>query len=142
MICQEGIYLVPSHFVMPDRWRRILEAGGERENDLILVAEVEGRVVGHTRAFTTPGTCAHVADLGMALIEGYRNQGLGSRLMDAIIDWAGLKGLRKLTLGVFANNLRAIHVYEKFGFAVEGVLTEQHLVQGEYVDEIVMAKFL
>ena len=29
LVCREGIYLVPSRFTMPERWRRILAAGGE-----------------------------------------------------------------------------------------------------------------
>jgi RimJ/RimL family protein N-acetyltransferase len=141
-VCREGIYLVSSHFTMPERWRRILAAGGELDNNLIIVAETDGLVVGHGRMFAGPGTSAHVADLGMALIAGFRDQGIGSRMIAYMLDWARQKGLRKVTLGVFASNKRAIHVYDKFGFAVEGVLAEQHCVGGQYVDEILMAKFL
>lgn len=141
-VCREGIYLVPSQFTIPERWRKILAAGGELDNDLIVVAEVDGRVVGHGRMFTTDGTSAHVADLGMALIAEFRDQGIGSRMIAYMLDWAGQKGLRKVTLGVFASNARAIHVYEKFGFTVEGVLRQQHRIGEEYVDEILMARFL
>ena len=141
-VCDEGLYLVPSHFVMPERWRRILAAGGELDNDLIVVAEVDGHVVGHGRLFTTPGTSVHVADLGIAIIAEYRNRGIGSRMIACLLDWARHKELRKVTLGVFASNLQAIHVYQKFGFTIEGVLRQQHRVGGEYVDEIVMAHFL
>jgi RimJ/RimL family protein N-acetyltransferase len=141
-VCREGIYLVPSHFSVPPRWRNILAAGGELDNDLIIVAEVNGHIVGHGRAFTTPGTCAHVVDLGMALIAEFRDQGIGSRMIAHMLDWARQKGLRKVTLGVFATNERAIHVYEKFGFTVEGMLKEQHRIGDRYVDEILMAKLL
>ena len=141
-VCKEGIYLVTSRFVMPPRWRRILAAGGELDNGLIIVAEVEGRVVGHGRTFTTAGTCAHVADLGMALIAEFRDQGIGSQMVAYMLDWARQTGLRKVTLGVFASNERAIHVYQKFGFTVEGVLAQQHRIVEQYVDEIMLARFL
>ena len=141
-VCREGIYLVPFRFTMPERWRKILTAGGELDNALIVVAEVDGRVVGHGRMFTTAGTSAHVADLGMALIAEFRDKGIGSQMIAYMLDWARQKGLRKATLGVFATNKRAIHVYEKFGFTVEGVLTQQHRIGGQYVDEILMARFL
>jgi len=141
-VCKEGIYLVPSHFIMPERWRKILAAGGELDNDLITVAEVGDQVVGHGRMFTMPGTSAHVADLGMAIIARYRNQGIGSQMLAYLLDWARRKGLHKVTLGVFANNKRAIHIYEKIGFTVEGVLRQQHRIGGHYVDEILMARFL
>ncbi len=45
-VCQEGIYLVPSRFVTPPIWRKILAVGGELDDDLIVVAEVNTRVVG------------------------------------------------------------------------------------------------
>lgn len=141
-VCREGIYLVPSRFTMPERWRKILDADGELDNDLIIVAEVDGCVVGHGRMFTTVGTCAHVADLGMALIAECRDQGIGSQMVAYMLDWARQTGLRKVTLGVFASNERAIHVYEKFGFTVEGVLAQQHRIGERYVDEILMARFL
>jgi len=141
-VCEEGMYLVPSRFVMPERWRKILVAGGELGNDLIAVAEVDDRVVGHGRMFTTSGTSAHVADLGMALIIEYRNRGIGTQMITYLLDWTRCKGLHKITLGVFASNRQAIHVYEKFGFTVEGVLKEQHRIAGKYVDEILMARFL
>ena len=35
-VCREGIYLVPSRFVMPEDWRKIMAAGRELDSDLII----------------------------------------------------------------------------------------------------------
>jgi putative acetyltransferase len=52
-------------------------------------------------------------ELGMGIIDGYREQGIGSALMDTLIDWAGA---RTLILRVFPHNARAIALYRKYGF--------------------------
>ena len=141
-VCKEDIFLVSSFFVMPKHWRRILSSGGELNNDLIVVADVDGRVVGHGRMFSLADTSAHVADLGMAIIAGFRNLHIGSRMIAYMLDWARQKRLHKITLGVLASNARAIHVYEKFGFVVEGVLAQQHRIGEQIIDKILMARFL
>ena len=83
-----------------------------------------------------------MADLGVALIARFRNQGLGDQMVAYMLDWARQRGLRKVTLGVFATNKRAIHLYEKFGFTVEGILVQQHRIEEQYVDELLMSCFL
>lgn len=49
--------------------------------------------------------------------------------------------LRRLELGVFAGNKRAIKCYEKVGFEIEGTLKSKYYKNGEYVDEIIMTLF-
>ncbi len=143
-ICQESLYLVPDHFKLHEKWKRILQAQGELDGHLIIVAEVEGQVVGHGRLFPEFGESKdkHVADLGMAIIKSYRGLGLGTAMMEYMIDWAKEHGLEKLTLGVFASNQRAINLYRKFGFVMEGMRAKQYKINGHYVDEWLMAKFL
>jgi RimJ/RimL family protein N-acetyltransferase len=58
------------------------------------------------------------------------------------LDWAAGQGLKKITLSVFATNRQAIRMYEQFCFATEGRRKMQYSIQGEYVDEVLMAKFL
>jgi RimJ/RimL family protein N-acetyltransferase len=48
-------------------------------------------------------------------------------------------GLHRIQLEAYAHNLRALHVYEKVGFVVEGVRRETELRDGEWVDEVMMA---
>lgn len=73
----------------------------------------------------------------------WRNQGVGSRLLTEAIAWAKNTGtISRLELFVYANNTAAIHLYEKFGFAVEG--RRRHAVQhnGQLVDDLIMARLL
>jgi RimJ/RimL family protein N-acetyltransferase len=51
-------------------------------------------------------------------------------------------GVTKLHLGVFSTNLRAMNLYKAMGFEVEGVLRNQYLINGVYVNEVVMGLFV
>lgn len=48
-------------------------------------------------------------------------------------------GLERIYLHVFANNNRAIHVYEKCGFVKEGVLRSAYFIDGKRHDCLIMS---
>ena len=53
-----------------------------------------------------------------------------------------LPSLQMVTLGVYANNPRAIHLYKKLGFKNYGTVPKAIHHKGKYVDEILMYKNL
>jgi RimJ/RimL family protein N-acetyltransferase len=70
------------------------------------------------------------------------DQGLGAEAVGLLCRFAFRNlGLRKISLCVFSSNPRARRCYEKCGFQVEGVLPQEYLIDGEYVDDIRMALF-
>ncbi|HWG63549.1 MAG TPA: GNAT family protein [Streptosporangiaceae bacterium] len=62
--------------------------------------------------------------------------------MTQALDWASVHGLHRLELSVMAHNDRAIALYERMGFSVEGRRSECLLIDGQFVDELCMAAFL
>ncbi|MEU1704006.1 GNAT family protein [Streptomyces sp. NPDC005706] len=48
-------------------------------------------------------------------------------------------GLHRIELAAWAHNQRALRVYEKAGFVVEGVRREVQVRDGEWADEVIMA---
>lgn len=60
------------------------------------------------------------AHLGMAIIDGYRGEGIGRRLLDQSIDWSREYGAHKIDLEVWPHNTAARRLYEHVGFVVEG----------------------
>jgi RimJ/RimL family protein N-acetyltransferase len=85
-----------------------------------------------------PQTC-HNAGLGMSVLATYRNRGVGSRLMDTVIEWAKQRPIRRLELEVLGNNPGARRFYERKGFALEGCRSGAVEVDGTYVDALIMA---
>lgn len=55
-------------------------------------------------------------ELGMAILKQFQGAGLGTNLVSALLDWAGVVGLETVWLDVQTDNSVAKHIYEKFGF--------------------------
>jgi len=83
----------------------------------------------------------HSASIGIMVHRDYQNQGVGSALMSTLLDLAdNWLMLVRVELGVYADNERAIHLYEKLGFKTEGIKRKAAIRNGEYVDELMMAR--
>ncbi|MER5217274.1 GNAT family N-acetyltransferase [Streptomyces sp. NPDC002838] len=110
-----------------------------------LVAELDGRVVGYIRlGYPTPLACnAHVRQIqGLAVAEEARGAGVARALLRAAQDESRRHGARRITLRVLGHNTPARRLYESEGFVVEGVLPEEFLLNGEYVDDVLMGRSL
>ncbi|MEU5524067.1 GNAT family protein [Streptomyces sp. NPDC047860] len=69
-----------------------------------------------------------------------RGRGLGTEAIRLIVEYGFERlGLRRIELAAYGTNTRALHVYEKVGFVVEGVRREVRLRDGEWADEVIMA---
>jgi RimJ/RimL family protein N-acetyltransferase len=143
-VCAEGIYFQTDAFIPDRHWKAVLYRSESAPQHLLAVAELRGEIIGTVRLFA--GMCGfkdrHVAELGIFVLPPYRGHGIGKLLMAYALDWAASQDLQKIMLNVFATNHRAIHMYERFGFVLEGKRKMQYNIGGEYVDEILMAKFL
>jgi ribosomal protein S18 acetylase RimI-like enzyme len=114
----------------------------ESENSLFLVAKSDGKVIG---ALTCGGGSLqadyHMTALGVYVAKAWRDQGVGSALMAQAIAWAESSPVvERVELEVFAQNARAIHVYEKFGFEREGVKRHLYKRHGVAWDMLIMAR--
>jgi len=82
----------------------------------------------------------HAAALGISVLEGWRGQGIGTAMMGHMLAWAQATGiLKRIELEVFAHNVRAIQLYERLGFVIEGRKMKSYLKYGQYVDVVIMA---
>jgi L-phenylalanine/L-methionine N-acetyltransferase len=127
----------------PKAWRRRIAGARLDERSLLLVAAVDGRLVGSLGidrdAHPNSG---HVAWVGLSVERDWRGVGVGGALFEAGVRWAAAAGLKKLVLGVFPGNGRALVFYERFGFRREGLRVAQFIREGRYHDEVLMARFL
>jgi len=83
-----------------------------------LVAKVGGRVVGYGGMWVMVDE-AHVTTF--AVDPDYRRQGIGERLLLALVDLARSRNAREATLEVRLSNLPARRLYEKYGFRPVGL---------------------
>lgn len=113
--------------------------------DLFLSVFAEGKMVADVGVYKLRGQLKfrHRAGLGISVRRDYWGRGLGSMLLAEAIRAARENGFEQLELGVFADNTRAIRLYEKAGFQKVGVQPRAFkLKDGTYRDEIMMVLFL
>jgi RimJ/RimL family protein N-acetyltransferase len=114
----------------------------ERKNGIYLLGILDGEIAA-TLSFAAGGRprIAHVGEFGMSVRQPHWHRGIGTALLSAFLDWCHETGIiRKVNLRVRADNQRAMALYEKCGFKVEGRMSRDMRVHGGFVDTVLMGK--
>jgi len=119
--------------------RKFIERLGP--DDHLLVAELDGRVVGIAGLNVMCGRRRHTASLGIAVHDAFQGRGIGRSFMQALLEIADdYLGLIRVELEVNADNTRAIHLYKSLGFQEEGRKSKAVFRRGEYLDMLIMGR--
>ena len=124
-------------------WRKRLEAQVTDPLQIHVLAVHGTQLVGSAGLHQVSGSLRtrHAAHLGICVATSWWGRGVGSELMRRLLDWAdNWAGLLRVELGVYPDNERAIALYRKFGFELEGCQRALALRDGEYVDSLMMAR--
>ena len=78
----------------------------------------------------------------MHLREAFRGRGIGSALLAYATDWAADRGFGKLEASIFTTNQRSLRLFERAGFAREGVRVNRIRIGHDLIDEVLMGKVL
>jgi putative acetyltransferase len=128
-------------FPSAEIWRQRLAE--PKDNDFLLVALIDGRIVG-TAGLHPVGKSprrSHSMLLGMTVADEFQGRGVGQALMEALLEVAdGWLNVFRVELTVFTDNERAIALYRKHGFEVEGTHKAYALRAGKYADTHTMAR--
>lgn len=112
----------------------------------VLVAVLDGRVVGYVQIHNLHGDVPshrHAIEInGLAVHPDATGRGVGGQLVEAAVAEAVRRGARKVSLRVLGPNAAARRLYARCGFREEGVLREEFLLDGVYVDDVLMARFV
>jgi L-phenylalanine/L-methionine N-acetyltransferase len=114
-----------------------------RDGSYVLVASVEGEVIGHLHLETFPNSPRrkHVGHIGMGVHDVWQGKGIGTALMEAALDFAdNWLNLSRLELSVYTDNQPGIHLYQKFGFEIEGQSKQFAFRDGQYIDVYFMGR--
>jgi len=124
-------------------WAEDTDFFERRSPEDVLVAEEDDRAVGYTTlGRPTPlESNRHVLQIaGLSVDPACQGRGVGRQLIEAAIAEAIRRGARKLSLRVLGPNATAQALYVSCGFVVEGVQREEFLLDGRYVDDVLMAR--
>lgn len=84
----------------------------------------------------------HVASAVIGILEEYCSRGIGYSLFQNIIRWAEENNVKRLELTVITENERAVGLYRKLGFEMEGTRRSSTFKDGKYYDEYYMARII
>ena len=135
----ESDYLTlgPGEFELTEREEAdFLRKCRDLENQVYILALTEGQIVGalNFSAGHRPRT-RHSGELGMSVRKAYWGLGVGSTLLEALLEWARqTRIIKKINLRVRADNHRAILLYERKGFVKEGTIRKELFLDGTYYD--------
>jgi ribosomal protein S18 acetylase RimI-like enzyme len=108
-----------------------------------LVAELAGEAVGYIKlARPTPlASNGHVRQIqGLVVDAPARGRGVGRALLRAAMAEARRQGASRITLRVLGHNAPARALYASEGFAVEGVLPGEFLLESGLADDVLMGR--
>lgn len=113
----------------------------------MVVAEIDSNIVGGGVIHRMPqARLNHSAHIGIGIRPEGQGVGIGRAIMEELIWWAtdgDGKGITRIDLAVFADNTRAIRLYESLGFEHEG--RRRNMIRyedGRHVDDLIMARLL
>lgn len=126
----DGVAAPPKSIVENEELQVYVRNFGRQKDDRCLVAECDGKVVGAvwTRVMDDYG---HIADgipsLAMSLYKEYRNKGIGTALLEQMLQLLREEGYRQVSLSVQKSNYAA-RMYRKVGFEVLNETSEEYIM--------------
>ncbi|MFC7081243.1 GNAT family N-acetyltransferase [Halorussus caseinilyticus] len=113
---------------------------------LFFVATVDDATTGDSQLvgwahLTLPGIeyLDHTAELTVGVRSDLRRRGIGSQLSRTALAWAAANGYHKVYQSLPGTNRAAIDFLGNHGWTVEAVRRDHYRIDGEFVDEVMMA---
>jgi phosphinothricin acetyltransferase len=119
-------------------------ASHDTRHPVLLATDPAGVAVGWAslNRFNPRAVYDHVADLSLYVARESRGHGVGDALMAALEARARAGGYHKMVLAALPTNAPGMALYERQGFATVGIYHEQGMLDGRWVDVVLMEKVL
>ena len=139
-VAQEGRYIVAESVAQELDHQDVLLRQNELESRMFFVATVKDEVVAWVYVHAPElDKLSHTAELTVGVIEEYRGNGLGTHLLERGLEWAASNGYEKVYQSIPATNDAAAEFLEQHGWETEAIRRDHYRINGEYVDELMMA---
>ena len=94
----------------------IAERTDSRDGILLLAKAEDGAILGDASLERGARRMNHRGEFGISVVRSRWGEGIGTQLMERVIDFAKENGFEIIDLEVRSDNGRAIRLYRKFGF--------------------------
>lgn len=110
------------------------------EDRRFFVATIDDEVVGWCGVETPRlDKLTHTGELTLGILEEYRGKDIGSHLIQRALAWARKSGFHKVYNSIPATNAAGIEFLEDHGWDTEAIRRNHYRIDGEFVDEVMMA---
>jgi len=117
--------------------------GIENGSVVNVVAEVNGKVVANSEVMRGKSSDEYYhGKLGIAISRKYRDLGIGREMLKTLIEESSKSQLKTLELEAFADNDKALHVYDSLGFRRVGTIPKKIFRKDKFHDIVVMSMVL
>ncbi len=142
-VAEEGAYIEAETVADVVDHEEVLIRHNQLESRVFFVATVEDDVVGWVHLNVPEvGKLRHTARLTLGVLPEYRGRGIGGRLMDRGVDWAADEGYEKIYNSIPSTNQAAIQFLAGHGWETEAIREDHYKLGDDYVDEVMMARWL
>jgi ribosomal protein S18 acetylase RimI-like enzyme len=118
----------------------VLLRHNELESRIFFVATVDAEVVGWVHLkHPEAEKLSHTAELTVGVLETYRGKGIGSHLLERALGWARSQGYERINNSVPATNEGGLAFLRDRGWTEEARRENHYKLDGNYVDEVMMA---
>jgi ribosomal protein S18 acetylase RimI-like enzyme len=139
-VAAEGTYIEAESVAQQLDYEDTLMRHNEFESRVFFVATVEDEVVGWVHLDVPEiDKLRHTAEITVGLVDAYRGHGIGTLLIERGLEWASEEGLAKVYNSFPATNQEAIDFFERRGGEIEAAREDHYRIDGEPVDEVMMA---
>ncbi|MED1470630.1 GNAT family N-acetyltransferase [Bacillus salipaludis] len=131
-------------FIDQAGFEKIIETDTIHPKNLFLVAEMDERLVGYSRCEGNDlKRFAHKVEFRLGVLKDFWGYRIGKNLMKETISWADENDIKKIGLyGVLETNEKAIELYKKLGFEIEGLMKKDRILSdGKYYNTYIMGRF-
>lgn len=139
-VAEKRTYIVAETVAQELDHERELLRQDDVESRVFFVATVNDEVVGWTHLQSPEiEKLSHTAELTTGVLEEYRGYGLGGHLLERGLEWAGSQGYERVYQSIPSTNEGAVEFLQEHGWEIEAVREGHYKIDGEYVDEVMMA---
>ncbi len=128
----------------PEYEKKMIRLHAKRQNCLFLIAIKGDKVLGISNFVGgNRSRDCHDGEFGLSVHKAHFGEGIGSRLLEALMLWGKRnKVIKRMTLFVMNSNIRAINLYRKYGFKIEGVRKDAVRFEDGRVQDLIMMGIL
>lgn len=138
-VCGESDFLTfgPGEFEITElHEKEFLKNSRKAKNQIYILGLINGKIVS-TLSFSggQRNRIKHCGELGMTVQRRYWEIGIGTLMLEVFIAWAKRTNIiKKVNLRVRTDNKRAISLYERMGFVIEGTIRKEIFIDGKFYD--------